>query len=67
MAQTYRQKYDELRLKSLQIIEEGLSHSDPLMKFICASQFLAANNADFDKPLPEQPDALDAEEISDEK
>lgn len=61
---TYRQKIEELRLKSLRIIEDGLNDESPTMAFTNAVLFMSFNQADvLDSTIPEKPDALDAEEI----
>lgn len=65
---TYRQKMENLRLKSLSIIEKGLDNPDPSMLFCNAVQFLAWNmNTDIDKEMLAEPDALDAEEITEKE
>ncbi len=61
---TYRQKLEELRLKSLQIVEDGLSDDDP-SQFSNAALFIAFAPADvLDQELP---DVLDAEEIEEKE
>lgn len=65
---TYRQKIEELRLKSLRIIENGLNSEEPVTQFINAVQFLAYNlGSVLDETIPEEPDALDSEEITEKE
>lgn len=61
---TYRQKIEELRLKSLRIIEKGLSDESSPAAFTNAVLFMNFNTSDvLDKEITEEPDALDAKEI----
>lgn len=46
MAKTYQEKLNELRLKSLRIIEDSLTGGDQFTRFIYATQFLSQQSMD---------------------
>lgn len=51
---TYRQKQEELRLKSLKIIEDSLNSESPFERFIHAIYFMnAMPNDALDEPIPQ--------------
>ena len=66
---TYREHLIASRAKALKIIADGLDHPDPTTRFANAVQFITwqQTSIDFDDPMPAEPDALDAEEITDHK
>lgn len=67
MPKTYWQKIDELRLKALKTIEEGLDDPDPSMRFSNSIQFICWQTMQLvDAVMPEEPDALDLEELPDD-
>ena len=64
---TYQQKMDELRMKSLKIIENGISSNDP-SAFVNAVLFITFNiNGELNKEMPIEPDVLDSELIEEKE
>lgn len=62
---TYAKKLEEMRLKSLKIIEDGLNDESPTTAFSNAVLLMAFTASDvLEKELP---DVLDAEEIEEKE
>lgn len=64
---TYQQKMDELRMKSLKIIENGISSNDT-SAFLNAVLFITYNiNGELNMEMPIEPDVLDSELIEEKE
>lgn len=61
----YQDKLEELTRRALSIVERGLESESEYLRQQMAVQFLQISIfAALDKPMPAEPDALDAEEIT---